>query len=45
MEPYYTYFKGQWILGKIDETYINTQVTKGRLTPEEAQEIISLPRG
>lgn len=34
----------QWKLGKIDEAYLQTMVTKGRITQAEYEEIISTER-
>jgi hypothetical protein len=41
---WYKYFLGQWQLCKIDETYVQAQVTAGRLTQDEANQIIATPR-
>lgn len=41
---FYKYFLGQWILCKIDETYIAAMVSSGRLTQEEADLILATPR-
>lgn len=42
--PFFEFFKQQWILNNVDSSYIQTQVTKGRLTLEEANEIVNIPR-
>lgn len=38
------YFLGQWKLCKIDESYVSAMVESGRLTQEEANEILATPR-
>jgi hypothetical protein len=45
MSPtYYKYLLGQWQLCKVDEVYIQNQVTLAHLTQAEADQIIATPR-
>lgn len=38
----FEFLKIQYILGSVDETYLNKMVEKGRITEEEKQQIMSL---
>lgn len=38
----FEFFKIRYIMGTIDETYLDKMVTKGRITEEEKQLIISI---
>lgn len=44
MNPFKEYFKQQWILGMIDNTYLQNQVNKGRITSDDLVEITSIVR-
>jgi hypothetical protein len=39
MSAYKEYFTQQWILKQVDETYLQKQVNKGRITLLELEEI------
>lgn len=43
-QVYFNYFLGQWQLCRIDEAYVEAVVVKGRLTREEADQILVAPR-
>ena len=40
----YNFILNMWIMRKIDETFIEFQVTKKRITQEEADMIMSTPQ-
>lgn len=40
----YNFLLTQWKLGKIDEAYLQSRVTKGQITEAEYEEIINTPR-
>jgi hypothetical protein len=40
----YEYLLGQWIMRKVDETFLQQQVTKGRITQEQYDTIIATPQ-
>jgi hypothetical protein len=40
----YDYLLNQWILRKVDTTFLQMQVTKGRITQEQYETIISTPQ-
>lgn len=40
----YQFLLNMWIMGKIDEDYLDIQVTKGRITKEEKDMIIATPQ-
>jgi len=41
---FYSFFLNMWIMKKVDETYLQGQVTKGRITTEEKDMIIATPQ-
>ena len=41
---YYAFFLNMWIMGKIDEAYLNAQVSKGRITEDEKAMILATPQ-
>lgn len=40
----YQFLLNMWIMGKIDESYLDIQVEKGRITEEEKDMIIATPQ-
>ena len=40
----YKFCLNMWIMRKVDETYLQKQVTKGRITQEEYDIIINTPQ-
>lgn len=40
----YTFLLNMWIMGKVDETYLTGQVSKGRITEEEKEMILASPQ-
>jgi membrane peptidoglycan carboxypeptidase len=40
----YKYLLNQWILRKIDETYLTMMVNKGRITQEQYNTIVATPQ-
>lgn len=40
----YTFLLNMWIMGKVDETYLAGQVTRGRISEEEKQMILASPQ-
>lgn len=41
---YYNYFRGQWLLCQVTPEQIEILVTKGKLTRQEADDILATPR-
>lgn len=41
---YYGFLLNMWIMNRIDEDYLTTMVTKGRITEEEKNMILSTPQ-
>ena len=44
MSDMYGFLLNMWIMRRIDEAYLTTQVTKGRITEEEKQMILATPQ-
>lgn len=44
MEPFKTYCKQLWILNRVDVDFILLMMNKGRLTAQEADEILEMER-
>lgn len=44
MSEMYQFLLNMWIMGKIDESYLDIQVKKGRITEEEKDMIIATPQ-
>ena len=40
----YQFLLNMWMMGRVDETYLQKQVTKGRITQEEYDMIIATPK-
>lgn len=40
----YEFFLNMWVLKRLDSSYLQTQVTKGRITQEEATTILTMPQ-
>lgn len=40
----YTFLLNMWIMRKIDEIYLDGQVTKGRISEDEKKMIIATPQ-
>jgi len=40
----YQFLLNMWIMGRIDEAFLQTQVTKGRITQEEYEKIVATPQ-
>ena len=40
----YQFLLNMWVMGRIDETYLQGQVTKGRITQQEYEMIIATPQ-
>lgn len=40
----YDYLLGQWIMRKVDEAFLQQQVTKGRITQDQYNTIIATPQ-
>lgn len=40
----YGFLLNMWIMKKVDEAYLQVQVTKGRITQEELEMIIATPQ-
>jgi len=40
----YQFLLNMWIMGRIDEAYLATQVIKGRITEEEKNMILATPQ-
>lgn len=40
----YSFLLNMWIMKKIDEAYLETQVSKGRITAEEKTVIVATPQ-
>jgi len=40
----FDFFKNMWIMKRIDETYLTSMVTKGRITEEEKTIILATPQ-
>lgn len=40
----YNFFSNMWVMRKVDETYLQAQVTKGRITQQEADMIVATPQ-
>ena len=40
----YAFLLNMWVMGRIDEAYLTTMVTKGRITEQEKQMILSTPQ-
>ena len=38
------FLKNMWAMHRIDEAYLELAVQKGRITHEQAQEIVSMPK-
>lgn len=41
---YYAFFLNMWIMRKIDESYLEAQVGKGRITENEKAMILATPQ-
>lgn len=41
---FYSFFLNMWIMKKVDEEYLQGQVTKARITIEEKDMIIATPQ-
>lgn len=39
---FYLFLQNMWVMGKIDEAYLDSQVKKGRITEEERNTIKAL---
>lgn len=44
MSNMYGFLLNMYIMGRIDETYLSAQVTKGRITDEEMAMILATPQ-
>lgn len=40
----YNFLLNMWIMKKVDEAYLTTMVTKGRITEQEKQMILATPQ-
>jgi hypothetical protein len=40
----YSFLLNMWIMKKVDESYLQAQVTKGRITQQEYEMIIATPQ-
>lgn len=40
----YQFFLNMWIMKRIDEAYLQMQVTKGRITQQEYEMIVATPQ-
>jgi hypothetical protein len=40
----YQFLLNMWVMGRIDETFLQGQVTKGRITQQEYEMIIATPQ-
>lgn len=40
----YNFLLNMWIMRKIDKTFLDTQVTKGRITQQEEEMILATPQ-
>lgn len=40
----YNFLLNMWIMKRIDEAYLTTMVTKGRITEQEKQMILATPQ-
>jgi hypothetical protein len=40
----YAFLLNMWIMKKVDEQYLQMQVTKGRITPQEYDIIVATPQ-
>ena len=41
---FYAFLLNMWIMGKVDEDYLEIQVVKGRITTEEKTMIVATPQ-
>ncbi|MCM3763433.1 hypothetical protein [Neobacillus niacini] len=44
MSDMYGFLLNMWVMGKIDEAYLEAQVVKGRITKEEKDMILATPQ-
>lgn len=44
MSDMYQFLLNMWIMGRIDEDYLDIQVGRGRITEEEKDMIVSTPQ-
>jgi len=40
----YNFLLNMWVMGKLDESYLQVQVNKGRLTEQEYEMIVATPQ-
>lgn len=41
----YGFLANMWIMGRVDEVYLQNQVDRGRITQAEYEMIVSTPQG